>query len=522
MLPSKPTRTLADYLVIAVSPALIMLLVGSLSFFLIDCFFRGETVGSVRWVVFWYVLAVVLIARIGIEDGSGKAAVFGFALAGATWLYLLRVHPSYLMGMVLLAVVWWCAHKLTRDCTLIDEDEDASDSGLLQEALPRLKPFGAKTASATSAAKSTKPPEPAKEPNQRSHVPHRPGLWLIYFSLAALPLFGIGQMLLPAGDSQARRKGFVLLFVYMAAALGLLLTTSFLGLRRYMRQRFLQMPFVIALGWVRFGLGVAVAVLIMALLLPRPGAMETWTSLRVRVDYYLRQASDYAAGRNPHGEGQGRPGKQTGESARDRSKTQPGQTPTDSSAQESRLIRPSNVSAERVHGLLKAALILGGAVLMTVWLIRHRQLVAAMARSFIAAAIQFFRDLLDAGFVIKRQPPPTLAAKPAHRFFRQYENPFVTGAVHTWPPEQVILYSYEALQVWAMEQGHDIQPQQTAREFCQSLGSAFPEVDSELNRLSVLYGHAAFARALPPGCELEPVGGLWRFMTEMSAAMTTR
>src|SRR5215469_5066309 len=57
----KPRKTLADHLVISISPVLIMLLVGSLSFFLIRVFFRGEAVGSVRWVMFWFVMAVVLV-----------------------------------------------------------------------------------------------------------------------------------------------------------------------------------------------------------------------------------------------------------------------------------------------------------------------------------------------------------------------------------------------------------------------------------------------------------------------------
>ena len=41
---SKPAKTLADYMVIGISPVLIMLLVGSLSFFLIQVFYRGEAV----------------------------------------------------------------------------------------------------------------------------------------------------------------------------------------------------------------------------------------------------------------------------------------------------------------------------------------------------------------------------------------------------------------------------------------------------------------------------------------------
>lgn len=143
----KPTKTLADYMVIGISPVLIMLLVGSLSFFLIQVFYRGEAVESVRWVVFWFVMAVVLVSRIGIEQGTAQAAAYGLALAGATWIYLVQIHPAYLVGIILLSTVWWCAHKLTWDCTVIEDDEDASGSGLLQNATEgrRSKPQAVST-----------------------------------------------------------------------------------------------------------------------------------------------------------------------------------------------------------------------------------------------------------------------------------------------------------------------------------------------------------------------------------------
>ncbi|HEV2320390.1 MAG TPA: hypothetical protein VGV18_11610, partial [Verrucomicrobiae bacterium] len=70
---NRPATTLAGFLVICVSPILIMLLVGSLSFFLIDVFSRGAIAGSLRWVMFWFVLAIVLVSRIGIEQGTGHA-----------------------------------------------------------------------------------------------------------------------------------------------------------------------------------------------------------------------------------------------------------------------------------------------------------------------------------------------------------------------------------------------------------------------------------------------------------------
>src|SRR5215469_9880630 len=106
MIPAKPRKTLADQLVISISPLLIMLLLGSLSFFLIQVFFRGEAIGSVRWVMFWSVMAVVLVSRMGIEQGEAYAAIYGGALALATWFYLMRVHPAFILGMLLLGIVW--------------------------------------------------------------------------------------------------------------------------------------------------------------------------------------------------------------------------------------------------------------------------------------------------------------------------------------------------------------------------------------------------------------------------------
>src|ERR1700749_746380 len=103
----KPTLTAADYLVTGISPVVVLFLGGSLTFFLVEVFFRGEAIGSVRWVMFWFVMAVVLVSRIGIEQGVGHASVYGLGLAAATWLYLVRIHPAFILGMILLGIVWW-------------------------------------------------------------------------------------------------------------------------------------------------------------------------------------------------------------------------------------------------------------------------------------------------------------------------------------------------------------------------------------------------------------------------------
>jgi hypothetical protein len=102
--------------------------------------------------------------------------------------------------------------------------------------------------------------------------PHAPGVWIVYFSLAALPLFGLGQLAIPAAQESRRRYAFCLLAIYVASGLGLLLTTSFLGLRRYLRQRRLPMPIVMAGSWIAVGCALIFLVMGLALLLPRPNA----------------------------------------------------------------------------------------------------------------------------------------------------------------------------------------------------------------------------------------------------------
>src|SRR5271156_3196293 len=97
---SKPGQTAADYMVIALSPALIMALVGSLCFFLIEVFYRGKMQGRVRWVMFWFVVAIVLVSRIAIEQTSEYAALYGLALAGTVWFYLAHTQPAWLLGLL--------------------------------------------------------------------------------------------------------------------------------------------------------------------------------------------------------------------------------------------------------------------------------------------------------------------------------------------------------------------------------------------------------------------------------------
>src|SRR5437868_6268442 len=73
-----------------INPALVMGLVGSLAFFLLDVCYRGQFDDQLRWTLFFYVCAIVLVARISFKMGGDKAAVYGLLLGGVTFMATMR------------------------------------------------------------------------------------------------------------------------------------------------------------------------------------------------------------------------------------------------------------------------------------------------------------------------------------------------------------------------------------------------------------------------------------------------
>ena len=63
-----PTTT--DYLVTALSPVLVMLMVGSLVFFLVEVLYAGKYSGRLLYTLFFFVAGAVLVARIAIETDA--------------------------------------------------------------------------------------------------------------------------------------------------------------------------------------------------------------------------------------------------------------------------------------------------------------------------------------------------------------------------------------------------------------------------------------------------------------------
>ncbi len=339
MASDRPNQTAVDYLTIVLSPVLVMGLVGSLAFFLLEIFYKtdGQWKERLQWIVFFCVFGMVLVARISINgDIASRAPLYGSILGFVTYLGMQSFieYPegvrsmSFLINLLLVVVIWWCTNRLVWDCTNIDEETDMSGEGLLQ-------------ASGLQEAPPEKPSLGNDEPEllevdqggvdgwwqryqkyrEQKNKKRTLGAWVVYFSLAALPIFGLGQALIPLTAPDRRRFAFWLMMIYVASGLGLLLTTCFLGLRRYLRQKRLQMPAAMTGAWLVMGGTLLGGLLLLGALLPRPAA--EYSPLTDWIDpagSAKRQASRYAAKGDSPGEGEGRPG-QTGKEGKDGGKT---------------------------------------------------------------------------------------------------------------------------------------------------------------------------------------------------------
>lgn len=493
-----PDKTLADYLAIGIGPVLIMLLVGSLIFFLVEIGYRGAFSEHIYWTLFWFTVAAVLVSRISIEQGSHYGALYGLALGAATGLRLCQFLGAPLSALVLLGLVWWCASKLTWDCTLIDEKADASGQGLLQFA-------------GFEAGENPPAHGPPATPAVR---PHAPGLWLIYFSLAALPVFGIGQWLIPLDDPAARLRGFLLCAVFVTSSLALLLTTSFLGLRRYLRQRQLLMPAPMARSWMILGGSLVVLVVLGALLLPRPRGLAPLAHLGLGLRERPQNASPFAWLRGEAARGEGRrigtskdarpdaspdgerarPG-QTGASGDtpqpggDEGRTQNGGARQD--GQDQGGSPTENQPAPPPDSVPSPSLPTGAPALL-------RWLSWALGLALLAFLLyRFGRRWLDA---LRRAWParpgpagPKAAAGPRRPAFADFPDPFLHRHADSMSPEQLTVYTFDALQAWAADAGRARRAEQTPAEFAdqltrQSIG--FPDEITATARLylRVTYG----------------------------------
>ena len=296
-------KTTIDYMVLAISPILVTCMVASLALFLSAVFHPSPFASRINLVIICYSVATVGIARISIEDGKDKAVLYAIPLALVTFIAFSILNPadgplSYLAPLVhigLIAITWWSAHKLTWDSTVIFDHDDSSGQGLLQKV-----GLDSDTRDPSDRESEDAATDDGGSWFERWKVnrkkPHTPGVWVVYYSLAALPLFGLGQTFIQVGNQELRTFCFQLGCIYVGSGLGLLMTTSFLGLRRYLRHRDVEMPPAMANMWLTVGSIMIGVLMVGALILPRPGNGPSLKFLTDAFDSDDYDTSEHAIG----------------------------------------------------------------------------------------------------------------------------------------------------------------------------------------------------------------------------------
>lgn len=523
--------TAADYIAEGAAPLLIMMMVEALIWFAQDLVYRGEHEMQLRWTLFWFVLGMVGVSRIAIEKTAAYAGLYALTLGGAVALMINQFVPLPLAGWLLLGLIWWCTNKLVWDCTLIDDKEDASGEGLLEivgidEMAGKHPPddVGVQTIE-TGKPKRTKQRAWWRgifvNRSTRPGQPHPHGLWIVYFSLAALPLFGFGQLWLVRVHPE--RTGMKPVVAYLSAAMGLLLLTSFLGLRRYLRQRRLKMPVRIAGTWIGAGTLIIVGALALSVILPRPvtilasskqgsvlqgqkleeknvknDATSDRESERAQSGGNERQsASSEKSGRQPDDAGQRKL-----DGGKNENSTRPEAGGSYGTSPPSIALPPA---PPWLHSVIWAMF---GCVLLYVIARNWRQIVAAI-RDLIASIRGLFEPRTNPQEAGKRARHEEPAPESRIRF-ADLANPFLSE--DATDPDETVRRTYEALECWAAEHGTARAPNMTSTEFARKMMSNYPELREGVHRLARLYAGLLYADRSPRKDELPPLAVLWSRM----------
>jgi hypothetical protein len=483
----KPERTAADTIAAAIAPLLIMLFVGSFVFYLFDLAYAGPHGGQLRWTLFWFVFAMVLVSRISMEESFARASGYGVVLAMAMAMWLFQFIDFVFGVLFLLTLIWWATSKLVWDCTLVRDDEDATGKGLLEVA-GFSRPGEAQQK--LEASQLTWWRKLFTNQVEKAGEAHASGLWVIYFAAAALPIFGLGYALLSKTDHEQRLRSFEYLGVFLVCALGLLLIGSFLGLRRYLRQRYLQMPGALTRSWIQSGVAFIMVVLLMALFLPRPES----TYNVPQVLKVLHSPPLPTPKRSPI--------KQEGETG----KAQNSSTTPDEK-------EPSTQKGGQEKGPVQAAAAQKppgpSRTFSWIFVIGALWLLIRYWRVLVEFLVSLWRDFR--GLKLNSLPDPhlTKAASAPPKQFGAYKNPFSSGKAEAWPLAETLVYTFRALEAWGRDHGRPRSIHQTPLEFGESLTEHFFALRSDVAPMVQAYSKWAYGQR-PPEPELkENLESLW-------------
>lgn len=313
--PTYQHRTATDFLIDALVPPLIFLMMAAVVFYLLDVrfIFTEKHDANLRVFSLCLLLGIVAINRLVATEGSDESILYIAVFAGAAFMYTLFTTSVYDVGSVargflddpwinaffnmsIVGLLWWVTNRLVHECS-IDENRTAGDVGILtgtarniQKAIKsndapiektsafRNKPKRSDSVLEMNELEAFDPlewePEQAKRTeigvaNKRLAQRH-PGISVLYLSAPVMIIFALGLPVLRQGGERWVATGHVYVGVYTLTALYLLLITSLGGLREYFRSRHVPLPAAIGWWWIGLGSFMIVMVALGAAQLPMP------------------------------------------------------------------------------------------------------------------------------------------------------------------------------------------------------------------------------------------------------------
>jgi hypothetical protein len=342
-----------------------------------------------------------------------------------------------------------------------------------------------------------------------------------------LPTFGIAQGFIPSSDLASRQWVFQLFIAYILASLGLLMTTSLIGLMRYLHARKVEMPNSLMISWIAVGSVAGVVLLGVAWLLPRPApeysiaraipfSFKTPDSTRPN-RWALGNDGQEAGGqanstRRGGQSGQGQSGQgQSGQGQSGQGQSgqgQSGQGASTSQGSSSSFRMPSIPGGLGTLIKILAALALISLLLWSA--IRYRREIMVGIRTWLDGIARWWSLFLGRkGRQLKGIAPISTAPIEPRRPFSTFKNPFRDRAMSQLTPDEIVAFSFNALEAWAYEVGHPRHEDQTPIEFAKSLSRSAPEIGPSAQAFTKLVNQSAYAPSTLDRSCLPTVQKLW-------------
>jgi hypothetical protein len=99
------------------------------------------------------------------------------------------------------------------------------------------------------------------------------------------------------------------------------------------------------------------------------------------------------------------------------------------------------------------------------------------------------------------------------RPFSDFADPFAAGKAGGYSPDELVKYSFEAVEAWAREHDCGREPQQTPHEFARNLDVHAPALGDEMRYLAELYARVAYAPGTLSAARIDRLQRVWQLMT---------